>query len=231
VRSEHHARIYELTSRALAFLLRTPLRGGLTWFSKVWLRHARIVSCIAASSFDAIVDGGASIGEFAALARLASPNVPLVCVEPHPPSAAALRRRGFEVVEAALWRERGTLQLRQPTEAVTSCTLTGPDAPDLPSWTVQTVRLDELPIRGTNVLVKLDLQGAEPQALEGMGSLWERCGGLLLEVSYGPAGTYEPLRALLAEKGFFESATFNELEGDGRVLEADKLWLRRTASA
>ena len=74
--------------------------------------------------------------------------------------------------------------------------------------------------------MKLDLQGAEPQALEGMGELWDRCLGLLLEVSYGRGGSYEPLRALLADKGFFEAATFNELETDAGVVEADKLWLR-----
>ena len=90
-----------------------------------------------------------------------------------------------------------------------------------------TVRLDELEVPGRRVLVKLDLQGAEPQALEGMGELWERCAGLLLEVSYGANGSYEPLRALLADRGFFEAVTFNELESDEGVVEADKLWLRR----
>jgi hypothetical protein len=92
---------------------------------------------------------------------------------------------------------------------------------------VETVRLDQLPVSGWRVLVKLDLQGAEPQAIEGMGELWDRCAGLLLEVSMGEQGTYEPLRTRLAAQGFFEAATFNELEADGTVVEADKLWRRR----
>jgi hypothetical protein len=92
---------------------------------------------------------------------------------------------------------------------------------------VETVRLDQLSIPGRNVLVKLDLQGAERQALEGMGELWDRCAGLLLEVSYGERGTYEALRALLAARGFFEAATLNELETEDGVVEADKLWLAR----
>jgi hypothetical protein len=95
---------------------------------------------------------------------------------------------------------------------------------------VDTVRLDQLDLSGRRILVKLDLQGAEPRALEGMGELWGRCEGLLLEVSYGERGTYESLRRLLGEKGFWESATFNELEIGGDVVEADKLWLRRTGS-
>jgi FkbM family methyltransferase len=227
-RTNVHSRLYELSSRPLLLLLRTGrLRTALTWFAKVWLRQARLVAHLRRSSYDAIVDGGASIGEFAALARLACPRTPLICVEPHPASAARLRQRGFVVVEAALWRERGTATLSQPAPEATSCTLVAPGQPDRPSWTVETIRLDQLPVAGHRVLVKLDLQGAEPQALEGMGDLWERCEALLLEVSYGERGTYEPLRTLLASRGFFEAATFNELDTDSGVIEADKLWRRR----
>ena len=228
MRTEVHARLYELSSRLLLLLLRTPsLRDMLTRLAKIWLRQARIAGHLARASYDAIVDGGASIGEFAALARLACPRTPLVCVEPHPASAARLRQRGFSVIEAALWHARGSATLTQPTDAVTSCSLLAPGASERPSWTVSTVRLDQLSIPGARVLVKLDLQGAEPQALEGMGELWQRCAGLLLEVSYGEQGSYEPLRALLTAKGFFEAATFNELEAGEGVIEADKLWLRR----
>lgn len=232
MRTELHSRLYELSSRLLLLLLRMPgLPAALTRVAKVWLRHARIARHLAHGSYDAIVDGGASIGEFAALARLACPRTPLVCVEPHPASAARLRERGFSVIEAALWNERGTATLAQPTGAVTSCSLVAAAARDRPTWTVATVRLDQLSVPGTRVLVKLDLQGAEPHALEGMGELWDRCAGLLLEVGYGEHGTYEPLRALLAGKGFFEAATFNELETDAGVVEADKLWLRRSPDA
>jgi FkbM family methyltransferase len=228
MRTDRHAALYELSSKALLLLMRVPaLRSQLTWFSKVWLRHARVLKHLAEARYDAIIDGGASIGEFAALARIACPNTPIVCVEPHPPSAATLRRRGFEVVEAALWRQTGVLDLVQPTEAVTSCTVASGAASSTPSWRVAATRLDELPVHGQNVFIKLDLQGAELDALQGMGSLWQRCGGMLLEVSYGEHGTYETLRALLAEHAFYEAATFNELEADASVIEADKLWLPR----
>jgi hypothetical protein len=66
MRTEVHARLYELSSRLLLLLLRTPgLRDALTRFAKIWLRHARIAGHLARGSYDAIVDGGASIGEFA----------------------------------------------------------------------------------------------------------------------------------------------------------------------
>ena len=228
LRTTVHLRIYELSSRSVLLLLRLPgLPSAATRLSKIWLRHARLVRHLSRGPYDAIVDGGASVGEFAALARLACPRTPLLCVEPHPASAARLRRRGFTVVEAALWHEPGRVTLTQPTRAATSCSVVAGGTAGLFSWSVDAVRLDQLAIPGHRVLVKLDLQGAEPQALEGMGELWDRCAGLLLEVSYGERGTYEPLRARLAEKGFFEAGTFNELETEAGIVEADKLWLRR----
>jgi FkbM family methyltransferase len=199
----------------------------LTWFSKVWLRHARLKHHLETSDYDAVIDGGANIGEFAAIVRLTRPDLPLLCIEPHPPSAAILRDKGFHVVEAALWNEQGRLGLSQPTAASTSCTVTN-EAEGTPRWEVDAVRLGDLEIPGVKILVKLDLQGAELTALEGMGSLWDRCAGFHVEVSYGEGGSYEPIRRLLATKGFVESATFNELDGPHRTIEGDKLWQRRS---
>ena len=88
------------------------------------------------------------------------------------------------------------------------------------------IRLDELPIKGDRILVKLDLQGAEVEAIEGMDKLWPRCEALLLEVSIGAGGSYEVIRQLLKQKGYCEYSTVNELESIGRVVEADKLWVR-----
>jgi len=208
-----------------------PLASLLARVSKVFLRHARLRHLLRTGGFDSIVDGGASVGEFAVAARAECPGVPLVCVEPHPPSAEILRRQGFRVVEAALWKAPGRLRLTQPTDATTSCSVAVEAAADRPSWDVETVRLDGIGVTGDRILVKLDLQGAEAEALEGMGALWPRCAALLLEVSYGPSGSYEPLRALLAERGFEEAATLNELEEDGLPLEADKVWVRSRPGA
>ena len=213
-----------LFQRAVAI---RALRGPLTWFSKVWLRHARIVTHLERAGYDGVVDGGAAIGEFAALVRLALPRADLLCIEPHPASAAELRRRGFRVIEAALWRDSGEATLTQPEPAATSCTVLAGSGSDRPSWRVRTLRLDELTLSGQRLLVKLDLQGAEPVALEGMEALWPRCAGLLLEVSYGERGTHETLSALLRERGFVEAATLNELETENGVVEADKLFLPR----
>ena len=225
-RTRRQLALYRLGLTLLGATFRVgPLASILARASKVFLRHARVRHLLRTGGFDSIVDGGAAVGEFAFAARDTCPGVPLVCVEPHPPSAEILRRNGFRVVEAALWKAPGRLRLTQPADATTSCSVVLESAPGRPSWDVDTVRLDEIGITGERILVKLDLQGAE--ALEGMGSLWPHCAAVLLEVSYGPSGSYEPLRSLLAARGFAEAGTLNELEEGGLPIEADKLFVRR----
>ncbi len=219
--------LYRLSAWAIRGALRvTPLARAAGIGAKVWLRHARTVTFLRRFHFDGVVDGGANVGEFAWLVREALPSADLVCVEPHPDCARRLRADGFRVVEAALWREAAELMLRQPgPSSVSSSVVTGDASHG--AWTVRGERLDALTVRGERVLVKLDLQGAEPAALEGMDGLWGRCAALLLEVSIATDGDYESLREMLGARGYAEYATLNELEVDGRVVEADKVWIRR----
>lgn len=212
----------------IRLLLRLPWLGPLAGrAAAVTARHARLVRVLRAGAFDGVVDGGANIGEFAHLARLALPQAHILCIEPHPGNARHLRRDGFDTVEAALWHEEGTLTLTQPTGTTTSCTVTAPDPANAPaSWKVSAVRLDRLPITGSRLLVKLDLQGAEWEALQGMENLWPRCAGLILEMHTRPDGDCGKIAAFLSSKGFVECGTLHELEENGRAVEADRLWLR-----
>ena len=204
-----------------------PVAKPLETIARVLQRHRKLYAHLRAQNFDGVIDGGANVGEFAQIVRAALPQADLVCVEPNQQCATALRTRGYRVVEAALWHEATDVTLTQPTSASTSCTVVpGSGADHAQSWKVRAVRLDSLEISGARILVKLDLQGAEFQALEGMGDLWNRCAGLLLEVSLGTNGTYERMRELLRGRGFHEASTTNELSENGRVIEADKLWLR-----
>lgn len=183
-------------------------------------------------NFDGVIDGGANVGEFAQIVRSTLPQADLICVEPNPSCAATLRKQGFRVVEAALWSEATRLTLTQPDDASTSCTVmseNGARPATTLAWTVDAVRLDSLQIFGARLLLKLDLQGAEIAALQGMGALWGRCAAVLSEVSLGAEGNYDELRRVLAEHGFREYSTLNELEANGRIVEADKLWLRADA--
>ncbi len=231
-RGRWHLALYRAGIALLGVVFRIgPLAWVLARASRVFLRHVRVRHLLRVGKFDSIVDGGAAVGEFAFAARAVCPHVPLLCVEPHPRSAEILRARGLRVVQAALWKTSGRLTLSQPTPATTSCSVLADSAAGLASWDVEAVRLDQLDVPGRRILVKLDLQGAEPQALEGMGSLWPRCAAVLIEVSYGPDGSYELLRLLLGARGFAEAGTLNELEAGGLPIEADKLWVRSESCA
>lgn len=199
----------------------------MTAIARAWLRHATLRSILSDQQFDGVIDGGANVGEFAAIVREVLPGSDLVCVEPHPGCAAALRRQGYQVVEAALWRENGSIVLSQPLSETTSCTtLDATVSEQRPRWRVAAIRLEDLEIKGQRILVKLDLQGAEPIALEAIGALWNRCGGFLAEVTMGKGGTYETLDCLMREHGFREFSTINQLQVRDGQWEADKLWLR-----
>jgi len=199
----------------------------MTAISRAWLRHATLRSILSEQQFDGVIDGGANVGEFAAIVRHVLPGSDLVCIEPHPGCAATLRRQGYRIVEAALWRESGSIMLSQPLPETTSCTTLDVTVPEQGSrWKVAAVRLEDLEIEGQRILVKLDLQGAEPIALEAMGALWDRCSGVLSEVTMGKGGTYETLDHLLRQRGFREFSTLNQLRVKDGQWEADKLWLR-----
>ncbi|MDR0533002.1 MAG: FkbM family methyltransferase [Verrucomicrobiales bacterium] len=176
---------------------------------------------------DGIIDGGANVGEFASLMRTSLPDADLVCVEPNPFCAQTLRRAGYKVVEAALWSEETALELSQPANDDTSCTVLHVFNKIRPSFKVLAKRLDQIPIQGSNLFIKLDLQGAEPQALEGMGNMWSRCVLIQMEVSIGINGNYELLRELLQKNDFYEYATVNHLITNGIVQESDKIWIKK----
>lgn len=224
-----HERLYRLGAAAVLALLRVPLLAdALSGFAKVWLRHRRIFRHVRLADYDLVIDGGANVGEFAALVRAARPGLRLLCVEPHPRAAAVLRRRGFEVIEAALWSASGTACLTQLAPATTSATLMAPREGAEATFTVRTLRLDELSIEGHRILLKLDLQGAELEALAGLERAWSRVAAVLVETRYGPGGSLARLAEILESRDFYEAATFNELDVEGLPIEGDKLWLRRS---
>jgi FkbM family methyltransferase len=217
---------YSLGLAVIRRLFRVPaLSGIITPLARIWLRHFRWRAHLRAFQFDGVVDGGANVGEFAQVVRDTLPRAHLLCVEPHPACADQLRKQGFEVIEAALWNEKTTLDLFQNGPSTASTVV--PATPGDKVARVETVRLADLPIRGERLLIKLDLQGAEPAALQALGDLEKRCAGFLVEVSLPPAGSHDELNRFFLDRGYTPFASVNELFSGDRQIEADLLWIRR----
>jgi FkbM family methyltransferase len=214
---------YRILCRVVRVLLRSSLLSAVASSgSRALLRQSRTLTFLRRLRFDGVIDGGANIGEFAELVRMALPGAHLICVEPLPQCARLLSAAGFEVEEAALWSADTRLTLTLESAALTSATVMKQGD----GIEVRAMRLDTLPIKGKRVLIKLDLQGAEREALRGLGDLVSSVAAFVLEVSFGPRGSYRELHDLMTDWGFLEYATLNEFEVDGVVVEADKVFLR-----
>ncbi len=131
---------------------------------------------------DRVLDGGAHIGLYALAAHAATGgDCRVTCVEANPRTARLLRSNlqfnGFEdasVIEAAIWKASGSVRFigEEPGRAAYARVAfdTQLEPGPAPVTTVEAVTLDDLVAKGGPspvALVKLDLEGAEPEALEG----------------------------------------------------------------
>jgi FkbM family methyltransferase len=126
-----------------------------------------------------VVDIGAHVGYYTLLsARTVGWRGRVIAVEPDPDNAALLREnvrrnrlRNVTIVEAAAWRETTRLQLRRDlANTGDNRIVLGVDAYDVPA-----VALDERLARLPVSLVKIDTQGTDHIALEGMRQTLTRC--------------------------------------------------------
>ncbi len=131
-----------------------------------------------------VLDVGANIGYFTMLAAsLVGPSGSVTAIEPNADSArlleASRRANSFDnviVIQVAAGRELGLLVLNTSySNAMTSAT---PDDPSalIGSTTVPSFRIDDLIPRTKDIdLVKIDVEGAEYNALLGASDLITRC--------------------------------------------------------
>jgi FkbM family methyltransferase len=127
-----------------------------------------------------LFDVGASIGFFSLLgARLVGPTGSVVAFEPVPVQAEALRRNvavngwaSIEVIEAAAASQTGAeiLRLRQDAPVWSHLARYAPGAPGI-DLAIEAVAIDDLVADGrvpAPSVVKLDVEGAELEVIEGM---------------------------------------------------------------
>lgn len=182
-----------------------------------------------------VYDVGANIGFFTILcARLVGPQGRVYAFEPMPANAATLRHNlainGLEnvtVVEKALSASSGTAELFiSPWSAFHSLNVEGAVKRDnrgrdaAPPIEVETVTLDEFVRDGAAPpdLVKLDVEGAELVALEGMRETLNGVAPLLLcELHWTNAGYIEFLGSIGYRARVLDGAAPDLAEADGNV--------------
>jgi FkbM family methyltransferase len=195
---------------------------------------------------DLVIDGGASDGAWAERVRSEGFAGRMISIEPHSVSFAALERRAagdpqWECVNAALGSSPGSVELNVAGNRQSSSTLPmlerhrslAPESAYVGEERVDRVRLDEL-VGGMphSAFLKLDLQGAELDALRGAEVTLSATRAIEIEVTTVPL--YEG-QALLPEVlaylyhcgfvlGGFETSFRDRSTGD--LLQANALLLR-----
>ncbi|HEX7069298.1 MAG TPA: FkbM family methyltransferase [Rhodothermales bacterium] len=153
--------------------------------------------------FNTIIDGGANKGQFARAATEMYPDAQIIAFEPLPDMADALRRNledrpQVKVMQSALGSREGTIDFYRHRHTVASSALKPiarerPD--DVRPIEVPVCRLDnalqQILLRPP-ILLKLDLQGFEIEALRGAVEALSKMDYVLVETSFVPLYAGEP---------------------------------------
>lgn len=160
---------------------------------------------------ETIVDVGANIGQFAYMANVAWPRLPIHSFEPDPRSHARLadtfRRFGLAgaTFAKAVAASEGTVELHVQPDSANSSLLARHRDVAVERITVPCTTLDRefgSAFTRRSVLLKVDTQGSELDVLRGASALLHHCAAVLLEASVTPA--YEggvPLPELMQHMG------------------------------
>jgi len=197
----------------------------------------------------AVIDVGGYIGAFALAMRTMLPDARVYTFEPLPDNFEKLQANmagdeKFTAFQTALGDTAGTTDfwrcefvasssvlpmedLHKEAFPMTACSM---------KVTVPIARLDdylpEMDLDGP-VLMKLDVQGFEAQALAGAAETLKKVDYVLTEVSHQPLYegqvTFEQLYDLMKSHGFTYSGGFDALisPADGSILQTDALFIRK----
>jgi FkbM family methyltransferase len=194
-----------------------------------------------------IVDGGANVGQFARAAAETFPDARVIAFEPLPEVAEHLRanladRPRVEVRTMALGRVDGTVPFyRNRYSPASSILRLRSDArqsfaqvEESGAVEVQLARLDTA-LQGDPleppVLLKLDLQGYELEALHGAEATLRRTQHVLLETSfraiYEEEPSFDEVYGLMRSSGFRLLGPIDVLrDAEGRITQMDALFER-----
>jgi len=209
--------------------------------------HLRRQAVLASHGVELVIDGGANRGQYALRLREFGYTGRIVSIEPGRAAYARLSEAARDDADwttrrAALGREAGRAELLVSANSVSSslfaaCASDDPGRAVVAREPVEVVTLEAL-LREERAgvarcLVKLDLQGAEMDALDGAGADLAKCELLEVELAFEPVyeGQSTALFVLeqLAQRGFdLVGVAPNTLDpANGHLVEIDALLARR----
>ena len=184
--------------------------------------------------FRTVVDGGANTGQFARAAAETWPDARIVSFEPLPDVAARYTAHlgdRARLVQAALGPEDGTIVFHRTPYSLASSALAPKDGPS-EQLIVPVLRLDDAlasePLERP-LLLKLDLQGFELEALRGGPGVLARADAVLLETAFRSGYEGEPsfrdVLAFMEAAGFQFVGPLDVLYDDGEIVQMDALFV------
>lgn len=196
---------------------------------------------------------GANTGQELRLLTAVFPDARFHCFEPQPEALPALRRAAAafptaEVHPVALSNAAGRVTMSRSTTHDQASSLRRPSDemserfPHVGSWTeleVDALRLDDWAADrslAADIVLKLDVQGAEDAVLAGGSVTLERVRMVIVEVAVVPTYVGAPdlhvLFPTLLDRGFSYAGEVGQVrDGDGAVVEFDAVFVRPPARA
>lgn len=188
-------------------------------------QHLKLLLSLSLAADACCVDVGANVGDILGAMVAAAPDGRHIAFEPLPELAADLRRRfpAVDVREAALAREPGRRTFRRVIGAhsLSGFHEAGYDGMATEDLTVDVQALDvSLPAGFVPAVIKIDVEGAEVEVLEGgMGLIAEHRPAIALEHG-GPPSASRRIHALLVGEAGLRAF---DLDGLGPLDEHDFL--------
>ena len=185
---------------------------------------------------NSVLDIGAHVGAFAANLRNYCPDAEFLCIEGNKDCIPYIKQQGFNFIEAYLSKENSyrTLYKTQYNSTNTGDSFYREntqyyDSNNVIITSVETRRLDSLidPYSSFD-LVKIDVQGAEIDVMEGAGDIIANSKFLLLEAAVTNYNEGAPKQQdvinYMNNLGFKDYEIFDEIRFDGVLIQLDLLF-------
>jgi FkbM family methyltransferase len=213
----------------------------------------RLVRTMDAHGFDTLLDVGANVGQFGALARDAGFAGRIISCEPLTGAFAQLRGRAdrdghWTALHTAVGSEPGTTTINVSANSFSSSVLTmteehlrsAPGSGYIASESVPLTTVAELVtqhgIDPSKTLLKIDTQGYEAEVLAGAGDLIGEFGAVQLELSfvelYAGQQLFDELYERMRKSGYhLHIVEPGYSDKTGRLMQCDGLFVRDDLSA